>query len=1191
MPAPTSLMRQIFALFVPAQKCLLACCILFFSIGAVAQPVITGVLPASGNTGSSFVIQGSGFSNTALANIVKVNGISVVPSAASSTALTVAVPLGTCPGLPVTVSVNGLTASAALPFNVTFPGGGPFTAGSFAADNDLNGGAYTYDIVSADMDGDGKPDLLTINKTDKNFTVYKNTSTATTIAFGSRTDVSLQRDPNSIALGDFDGDGKADVAVEGSYFGFDSVTIYRNTTNGGVISFQRIASFSSLQAYGLKIGDLDGDGRPDIVATASNGVYIYKNKTMPGAIDFEQASYVNIAPDPQDVTLADVNGDGKTDIITCNGNNTVAILPNNSSVGNISFNAPVSFVFGNALASVGVANIDNDGKPEIIAVNQAQGKVYVAKNNGTGGTVSFTTPIELVANYNPWGLSLADMDGDGKTDIVTANGEFSPQIILFRNISTNTPAFEDGARYYTDSKAWKVTVADFRNTGSPDIATIKQAVNKIGFLKNTITDPPVISSFTPTSAGQGFVVTINGTHLAAATAVSFGGVAATNLTIVSDSKITAMVATGASGNVVVTTPSGNATSAGFTYTTPPGITAVQPWSGRLGDMVKITGNGFEPTLSGNVVYFGAAKAVVTSATANAIYVTVPAGATHKPITVSARGYVATSPRSFNLWFPDGTLTDTTFARRFESPESWPANMYDLTTSDLDGDGLTDVVLALHGSTLNNYPLMDSVGIYRNTSVNGKISFANRIRFKSSGSFTAVVTVSDVDGDGKPDIIACNKSFTENYTAIDVFRNTSTPGNISFATPYTILNFTALSITHAAIGDLDGDGKPDIAFVDGSEKVFLYKNACFGTTITFSPGPVIQGLGEALSLCIIDINGDRKPDIVTPSLQNNTVSIFINTGTPGNIGFAAPAAYNSGVKSTYIAAADLDGDDKNDLIIGAGSYSNVSTSQDLDTAIVIARNTGTGGNISFENVQQYPLYYPDVISTADLNGDNKADIYVSNVLNFFSLLQNNSTPGTIAIAAPKKTSLASSIRIFGIAAGDLDGDGKPDIALSDNYGQKFTVLINQNPSDAALCPNGNTSLTTNLAGATYQWRINTGSGYASIINNANFSGATTSVLSLSNVPSSWTGYKIRCVVNAEPGREYTLRFENRWTGSAGTAWENPANWSCGIVPDSNTDVVINSGTVSVQSNQTVRSLTLAADVQFTVEQPWVFTVLQ
>ena len=142
----------------------------------------------------------------------------------------------------------------------------------------------------------------------------------------------------------------------------------------------------------------------------------------------------------------------------------------------------------------------------------------------------------------------------------------------------------------------------------------------------------------------------------------------------------------------------------------------------------------------------------------------------------------------------------------------------------------------------------------------------------------------------------------------------------------------------------------------------------------------------------------------------------------------------------------------------------------------------------------------------------------------------------------------------------------------------------------LCPGAGATLLSSLTGSSYQWQMHDTTGFADIGNGPNFSGTQTANLQLINIPSSWYGYKFRCVVNGNYSDVFIIEFKNTWTGAASTAWENPANWSCGSVPDAYTDVVINSGTVVINANTTIRSLVVAPGVNITVGSGVVLTVL-
>ncbi|MCW3109944.1 MAG: hypothetical protein JWQ09_4450 [Segetibacter sp.] len=147
-----------------------------------------------------------------------------------------------------------------------------------------------------------------------------------------------------------------------------------------------------------------------------------------------------------------------------------------------------------------------------------------------------------------------------------------------------------------------------------------------------------------------------------------------------------------------------------------------------------------------------------------------------------------------------------------------------------------------------------------------------------------------------------------------------------------------------------------------------------------------------------------------------------------------------------------------------------------------------------------------------------------------------------------------------------------------------------PVTTELCPPiTSTILKSDISGTTYQWQLNIGTGFVSITDNSNYIGTNTDSLRLNNIPSSWNGYQYRCLAGGGGSKTYTLKFLNSWTGTVNNSWENTANWSCGSIPDINTDVVINSGTVLVNSNVSIRSLKVNPGVNFTVSAGFVVSV--
>jgi hypothetical protein len=170
---------------------------------------------------------------------------------------------------------------------------------------------------------------------------------------------------------------------------------------------------------------------------------------------------------------------------------------------------------------------------------------------------------------------------------------------------------------------------------------------------------PTISSFSPTSGPVGTSVTINGTGLSGATAVKFGGVAASSFSVnPSGTQITVTVPSGAvTGKITVTTPGGTATSAtNFTVTTTaPTISSFSPKSGPVGTSVRISGSGFAGATA--VRFNGVAAASFTvNAQGTRIDTKVPSGATTGKITVTTPGGTATSPTNFTVTIPAPTIS-------------------------------------------------------------------------------------------------------------------------------------------------------------------------------------------------------------------------------------------------------------------------------------------------------------------------------------------------------------------------------------------------------------------------------------------------------------------------------------------------------------------------------------------------------
>jgi hypothetical protein len=1235
-------------LYYPYNIKIIILCLLLIPLDSLfAQPIINSFSPASGKVGSTVIIAGTNFDPVVTHNIVYFGSVKATINAASSTSLTVTVPVSAT-YQPISVNTNNLIAYSSHSFIVTFSGSDIFLPNSFEPKVDSATGTRPQFISLGDFDGDGKPDMVIANSISNTISIFKNTGSNGLISFLPKLNYATGSNPVSIAVGDLDRDGKLDIAVVNS--NSNTISIFRNVSTVGTIAFAAKIDYTTGNSpYGLAIGDLDGDGKPDIaidnygsntVSTFknvgspgsisfaakvdyltgsgpnsvfigdvdgdgkpdlsipnldANTVSVLRNTSTPGTISFAAKTDYTTGVNPWNVQLGDLNGDGKLDLVVANGNAaTVSVFRNLSSAGNISLAPKTDYAVGSPTHFAGIDDVNGDGKPDIVAANSLSSSVSVLRNTSDSPNVSLAPKVDYTVGSSPYCVVLGDIDGDGKDDIASAN-LFSNTVSILRNkitgpyISSFTPTFGgNGSRvniignnfsgtisvsfggtpatsFIVDSSTSITALVGAGMGGAVSVTTPQGTTSLGGF---TFSSVPTISSFTPSTGGTGSIVVIKGTNFIGTTSVSFGGSIASSFTVDSANTITAVVGVVSTGtiSVSVTTPIGVASLPGF-YTGPT-IKSFTPISGSVGTTVTILGTHFSNTPLNNIVRFGAVRANVSAASSTSLTVVVPTGATFEPITVTANNLTAYSGKPFIVSFAGGS---TAFNANSFAPKIDSATLlsFGITTSDLDMDGKPD--LAIVNTTSNK------VSIFRNTGSIGSIAFANKIDY-TTGSFPLNVSAGDLDGDGKPELIVVN----DESDSISIFKNNSISGTISFS-PKTDYE-TGNQPHNVAVADMNNDGKPDLVVAnDGSGSISVFINTSTPGNVSFAPQLTFYiSSSEPFDIAIADLDGDGKPDVAVTG-QFALVSILRNTSAGGSLSFATPIIIEPEWSAIGISIADLDGDGRPDIILANGS----------NNAVSIFKNLSSVGNISLAPRLNYTIGngstdYPSKVSISDMNGDRKPDIIAlfANTLNSFSIFKNTSSSGNISF--DPKVDYTTGGSASGIAISDLDGDGKPDLAISSqNLGA--VSLIKNNIGEGYLCAGGNTSLVANLPGTVYQWQVNSGSGFINISDNINYVGTATKVLHLNNISSAFSSYQYRCVVDNVPGVATTLSFENSWTGTLSSLWENPGNWSCGKVPDANTDVIITAGIVIISSNVTIKSLSLSPKVNFTLNSFYTLTI--
>lgn len=604
----------------------------------------------------------------------------------------------------------------------------------------------------------------------------------------------------------------------------------------------------------------------------------------------------------------------------------------------------------------------------------------------------------------------------------------------------------------------------------------------------------------------------------------------------------------------------------------PTISGFNPLSGPIGTTVIITGTNFSSLPSNNFVRFGYSQATVIAASATSLTVQVPRGATLLPISVAVNQLTAYSLKAFNV--TSACNAQLSFSS-FDSSKSFLAGNGDwmISAGDLDGDGKTDIVYG-------NYSTGSNMCVHRNTSTPGNISMEPKLDY-AVGNNPDDQIISDFDGDSKPDIIVTTVG---NITYdLAIFRNTSTPGIISFA-PITELN-TGVVADKLAVADLDKDGKVDliISFL-ATNNLGVLRNISTLGNIAFASVQEFPVADLAGFVSTGDIDGDTKIDIVASNFYAPKISILRNTSSVGAISFAATVDIPvTGNTIHGNAVADLDGDGKLDITaVYIGS-----------SFVTVVKNTSSPGNISFQpatNISIAPSRSYN-IAIDDLDGDLKPDLVFS--CNYgvssgygIAVMKNISSGGNILFDVVQKYKVDYSSYISIVA--DMDNDSKPDVisgmgagSMSGTGQPTISVLRNRLCEVVYACQASNTMIMSSIIGSNYQWQLDTGNGFNNLVNNSNYAGVNTNQLQILNIQVGLLNYKYHCVVDGYPTNTYTIKFGNTWLGTVNNVWENPANWSCGTIPDIYTDVIIPSGNVQLNSNTSVNSLTISPGATLTV----------
>ena len=749
-----------------------------------------------------------------------------------------------------------------------------------------------------------------------------------------------------------------------------------------------------LDAFSVAVADVNGDGKPDLVVanqctSSSNcngtvGVLLGNGDgTFQTPVSYSSGGY-----EADSVVVEDVNGDGKPDLVVANQctsssncNGTVGVLLGN---GDGTFQSPVSYSTGGFDAqSVAVADVNGDGKPDLVIANRCTsssdcslGKVGVLLGNGDG---TFPPAISYGSHGSAAAVAIADVNADGKPDVLVANycaysGNCNGSVGVLLGNGNGT--FQTVVTYTTGgSDAYSVTVADVNGDSKPDLLVASYCANGSN-----------CNGTVGVLLGNG-----DGTFQ---TPVSYstGGLNAYSVAV-------ADVNDDGKPDLLVTNDSA-VSSAGI---------------GVLGVLLGNGDGSFQTAMS----YASGGEHARSVAV-------VDVNGDGKPDLLVANISDGNDGGGLGVLLGSG---DGTFQAAPVYSSGGGSGATSVTVADVNGDGKPDLIVASFctGGVITICP----TGVVAVLPGSGDGSFPTAVVYNSGGVGASSVAVADVNGDSKPDLIVANQCISSsscNNSSVGVLLGNG-DGTFQSAVSYSLSEDSPT----VAVADVNGDGKPDLIVTNdcgttctkGGIGVLLGNgNGTFQTAVSYSTG----GL-DTYAVVVADVNGDGKPDLLVGNQctdidcsSNGDVGVLLGNGDGT---FQSAVTYGSGGQaSNSLAVADVNGDGKLDLLVGNRcAISNCGSGSNGVLAVLLGNSDGSFQRPVLTNT---PTINGGQLAIADFNGDGKLDV-ASGGSGFLLLGNGDGTfqPYVLLGAAGA------------IATADFNGDGSPDVAIG-----AVAILLNR-----------------------------------------------------------------------------------------------------------------------------------------------------
>jgi len=656
-------------------------------------------------------------------------------------------------------------------------------------------------VASADFNQDGNMDLAVVDNANSAVLILLGNGDGTFRQPTAVNTCSTGAQPATLAVGDLNGDGKIDIVTANygtSSNGANTVTTCLGDGLGGFSATNTVtaSTLAVSNPNGVAIADVTGDGKPDIVVSLWQNAYSILPGNGNGTFRSPMTqTIVGPATNPYAVAVADLNGDGKQDLIFPNGNGMSVFLGN----GNGTFQAET--VYPGSGDAVVVADMNGDGKPDIVTTDWQLGRVNVLMNLGGG---SFSPPLSFMSGTQPYALAVGNLKGDGHPDVVAANAGLGSGVVdgnITVLLGNGDGTLRGALSFRSDragrlSSAGPIVSADFNADGLPDAAVLNTGSSSVTVF---IADP--VLGFKPGVTYE----TGNGT--------------------------------GANGDLDLAVGDVNG-------------------DGSL-DIVTVGFGGVHVLPGNGDGTFGAVSSVSNAASGQQIVVADIDGDGNADIAYTQQGGNA---NGIAIQYGDGAGGFSGLVQY--SAAGTPTS---IVVVDVNGDGRLDLIT---GNVGTGRAGSDTISVFLNQS-NRQLAPSNQYSIGSLGAAARVsLAAGDVDGNGSPDVVVVEDGNGQpNQSCVTIMLNSGV-GAFTTLAQYS----TGSSLSHVATGDFDGDGKLDLVVTSGLQTYVFFGlgGGSFGVPMAYAGGGGEEGIVAA------QFNNGGVPDIAVVAAYDFSLSLLLNT---------------------------------------------------------------------------------------------------------------------------------------------------------------------------------------------------------------------------------------------------------------------------------------------------------------------------